>query len=73
MNNTLIICQTKRRVLGSIPVVGSSNTIILGFPMALIAMESLLLIPPLKVEINACLTVSRSTCRNFSSISSGIK
>jgi len=38
--------QTSLLDTGSIPVVGSSRKITLGFPIQLIAIESLLLIPP---------------------------
>lgn len=41
-----IILQVSNRIFASIPVVGSSKTTSLGFPIKLIAKDSLLLIPP---------------------------
>lgn len=45
----LIIFHTYLLETGSIPVVGSSIIIILGYPIVLMANESLLFIPPLNV------------------------
>lgn len=47
--NYRIIFHVEKRILASIPVVGSSKTTNLGSPIKLIAKESLLLIPPEKV------------------------
>ena len=44
-----IIFQVYSLILASMPVVGSSNTTSLGFPIKLIANDNLLLIPPEKV------------------------
>ena len=51
-----INCQTNYLDTGSIPVVGSSKNIILGFPTLAIASDNLLFIPPLKVLTKLFLT-----------------
>lgn len=49
--------QTNYLEIGSIPVVGSSRNIILGFPRLAIASDNLLFIPPLKVFTGEFLTL----------------
>mmetsp|Transcript_6217 Transcript_6217/g.10563 ORF Transcript_6217/g.10563 Transcript_6217/m.10563 type:complete len:150 (+) Transcript_6217:412-861(+) len=59
--NSLMRLQTDLLDTGSMPVVGSSRKMTLGFPMTLMATESRLFIPPEKVNTRASLTSSRPT------------
>lgn len=56
--------QVSNRTFASIPVVGSSSIISLGFPVKLNAKESLRLIPPEKVLTLPSLFLSRLTFLN---------
>ena len=64
--------QTSFLDTGSIPVVGSSMNIILGSPIALIATDNLLFIPPEKDIVLACLTSYKPTAFKSSSQVDGI-